>query len=301
MASSSSFRRFAQSCSSIKTSSSTTDVCRSIIQHRFFAYAAVNHAQEYKDQIDGRHGQQLQLAIREGLEKRDGSHFNPFEAYAIPNSADSGTEADETDVEKEDLDEGEVNIGDSDQEEEAEEEEELAIPTKEGLLPEVESIFTNDGSLPLKPSERHAFRAGLAAGGEFAIINIGGSQHKVTVDDVVILNKLRPVDHWSVGSTHILKDNEILLMGSQNKTLVGLPYVKGGEVEVMVEEITRDKTVIVFKKRRRKNSRRKNGFRREVTFLRILGIRFPETQAVQDNKQEPAALAECPERSFFPG
>jgi large subunit ribosomal protein L21 len=67
----------------------------------------------------------------------------------------------------------------------------------------------------------------------------------------------------------------VLLLGGQEKTLVGLPYVNGDEVDVMVEEITRDKKVIIFKKKRRKNYRRKNGFKREVTFLRILDIRFP--------------------------
>jgi large subunit ribosomal protein L21 len=68
----------------------------------------------------------------------------------------------------------------------------------------------------------------------------------------------------------------VLLLGSQEKTSVGLPYVNGGEVDVMVEENTRDKKAIIFnKKKRRKNYRRKNGFKREVTFLRILDIRFP--------------------------
>ena len=43
----------------------------------------------------------------------------------------------------------------------------------------------------------------------------------------------------------------------------------------LVEEITRDKTVVVFKKRRRKHSRRKNGFRRQVTFLRVLDVKMP--------------------------
>lgn len=99
----------------------------------------------------------------------------------------------------------------------------------------------------------------------------------MTVDDIVIVNKLKPVDKWSVGSTLTLTadDGHVLLLGSQEKTLVGMPFVNGGEVDVMVEEITRDKKVIIFKKKRRKNYRRKNGFKREVTFLRILDIRFP--------------------------
>jgi large subunit ribosomal protein L21 len=58
-------------------------------------------------------------------------------------------------------------------------------------------------------------------------------------------------------------------------TLVGMPHVAGAEVDVMVEEITRGSKVIVFKKRRRKHSERKNGFRRDVTMLRVLDVRMP--------------------------
>ena len=89
------------------------------------------------------------------------------------------------------------------------------------------------------------------------------------------MNKLKPVSSWSVGSRHTIKGDDILLMANQDKTLVGLPGVQGGEVDVMVEEITRDKTLVIFKKRRRKHSRRRNGFRREVTFLRVLDVRIP--------------------------
>jgi large subunit ribosomal protein L21 len=125
-----------------------------------------------------------------------------------------------------------------------------------------------------------ALRAGYPAGGNFAVIFLAGFQHKVAVDDLLVVNKLKPISAWSVGSTHTIKDSDILLLANQDKTLVGLPGVAGGEVEVMVEEITRDKTLIIFKKRRRKNSRRKNGFRRQVTFLRVLDVRMPgEVQA----------------------
>ena len=54
-----------------------------------------------------------------------------------------------------------------------------------------------------------------------------------------------------------------------------MPCVKGAEVKVRIEEITHDQTVIVFKKRRRKHSKRKNRHRREVIFIRTLCIKFP--------------------------
>lgn len=135
--------------------------------------------------------------------------------------------------------------------------------------------YTNSGALFRPKSERHALRAGYPAGGRFAVIKLAGFQHKVTSDDLLVVNKLKPVGKWSVGSTHTIRGDSVLLVADQKQTLVGLPGVKGAEVDLMVEEITRDKTVIVFKKRRRKNSRRKNGHRRQVTFLRVLGVRFP--------------------------
>jgi ribosomal protein L21 len=236
-------------------------------QSRSFTYASVSHAEEYKQAIDGRHGQQLQLAYKEG-EKYENAAFDPFEAYKIDEDdaqealRDTDNEADEDSEEDDDEEEEE----DEDEEEEGEE----AIPTK--------SMYRKDGSVRRTRAELVSLKAGAPAGGKFAIINLYGSQHKVTVDDVVILNKLRPVEKWAVGTTHTLTadDEHLLLLGSQEQTLVGMPFVNGGEVDVMVEEITRDKKVIIFKKKRRKNYRKKNGHKREVTFLRVLDIRFPE-------------------------
>ena len=54
-----------------------------------------------------------------------------------------------------------------------------------------------------------------------------------------------------------------------------MPTVMGAEVDVMVEEITHDAKVVVFKKRRKKNSQRRNCFRRDVTLLRVMDIRMP--------------------------
>jgi ribosomal protein L21 len=136
-------------------------------------------------------------------------------------------------------------------------------------------VYTTTGALYRPKSERLALSAGYPSGGKFAVILLAGFQHKVTVDDLLVVNKLKPVSAWSVGSTHTVRDDDVLMVADKDRTLVGLPGVNGGEVDVMVEEITRDKTLVVFKKRRRKNSRRKNGFRREVTFLRVLDVRMP--------------------------
>ena len=120
--------------------------------------------------------------------------------------------------------------------------------------------------------------------------NMAGSQFKVTTDDVLIVNLLKPVTKYKVGSIHTLTDDDVLLVGSSHYTLVGMPHVKGAQVDVLVEEITKDAKVIVFKKRRRKHSKRKRGHRRDVTMLRILDIRPPE--AYMDEYHVPRVEAE---------
>ncbi len=67
----------------------------------------------------------------------------------------------------------------------------------------------------------------------------------------------------------------MLLVGSQFGTIVGRPLVQGAKVQVEVEELTRDKKTIALKFRRRKNSRRTRGFRRDVAVLRVVDIAPP--------------------------
>ena len=214
-------------------------------------YAAVDHSEEYESEIQGRHGDQLSLAQLYGAGKDD-PPFDPFIEEELAEQREANDSGDDEDIE-------------SDDEETDEEAEEDLVR------------YNPDGSVRWKKSELVAFRAGAPAGGLFAIISLPGTQHKVTVDDVIVHNKLKPVETFSVGSVHTLKD--ILLVGSSHKTLVGLPFVSGAEVDVMVEEITRDAKMVVFKKRRRKNSQRRNGFRRDVTMLRVLDIRMPSEHA----------------------
>jgi len=240
---------------------------------RSLSYAVVNHAKQYQEAMEGRHGQQLKLALAEG-EARTGEVFDPFEAYQVDDDDDD-----------DDDEEGILEAGDGDDMEEDED----ATPT-------LDFNYNKDGSIRRTKSQLVSLKAGAAAGGKFAIVSLHGTQEKVTIDDVIILNKLKPVSKWSVGSTHTLnaENGSLLLVGSPEQTLVGMPFVNGAEVEVMVEEITRDKKVIVFKKKRRKNYRRKNGHKREVTFLRVLDIRFPnevevEAQVELEESQSAAA------------
>jgi large subunit ribosomal protein L21 len=236
-------------------------------------FAVVDHAEAYETAMQGRHGQQLALARLEGIGKDD-APFDPFieeelaEARALAGVEDSGDEDDDDDVEEAeyvDLKEGDQEgLEDDDDDEDDDEEDD----------DEFYSVYNRDGSVRRKKSVLATLRAGYPAGGVFAIIELAGSQHKITTDDLMVVNRLQPVDTYKIGSVHTITD--VLLVGSSHKTLVGMPIVQGAQVDVMVEENTRDAKVIIFKKRRRKHSERKNGFRRDVTMLRVLDIRMPE-------------------------
>ncbi|RMX67098.1 hypothetical protein DD238_003790 [Peronospora effusa] len=101
----------------------------------------------------------------------------------------------------------------------------------------------------------------------FAVVKLAGTQYKVTQGDVVITEKIKDA---KVGE--IMDINEVLLLGNVNQTIVGRPLVDGAKVRARVEEQTLDAKIDVFKKKRRKNYRRWNGFRREVTVLRVTDI-----------------------------
>src|SRR3989440_11832258 len=99
----------------------------------------------------------------------------------------------------------------------------------------------------------------------FAVIKTGGRQYRVVPDDVLEVGKIE----GEVGS--IVQLNEVLLVGGDTPVL-GLPTVAGASVAVEVLDHKRGPKVIAFKKRRRKNSRRKRGYRDEITVLRITEI-----------------------------
>jgi len=100
----------------------------------------------------------------------------------------------------------------------------------------------------------------------FAIIRTGGKQYRVKPNDVLKIEKL----DGAAGDT--ITFTEILAVGSEAGTTVGAPLVPGATVSATVIAQDRLDKVIIFKKRRRQNSRRKNGHRQHVTVLRVAGI-----------------------------
>src|SRR5438045_8934703 len=96
----------------------------------------------------------------------------------------------------------------------------------------------------------------------FAVIKTGGRQYRVVPDDVLEVGKIE----GEVGT--IVQLTEVLVVGGDTPIL-GLPTVAGASVAVEVLDHKRGPKIIAFKKRRRKNSRRKRGYRDEITVLRI--------------------------------
>ena len=99
----------------------------------------------------------------------------------------------------------------------------------------------------------------------FAVIKTGGRQYRVVPDDVLEIGKIA----GDVGT--IVQLGEVLVVGGDTPVL-GLPTVAGASVAAEVLDHKRGPKVIAFKKRRRKNSRRKRGYRDELTVLRITEI-----------------------------
>lgn len=99
----------------------------------------------------------------------------------------------------------------------------------------------------------------------FAVIKTGGRQYRVVPDDVLEITKIA----GDVGT--IVQLGEVLVLGGDTPVL-GAPTVAGASVAAEVLQHKRGPKVIAFKKRRRKNSRRKRGYRDEITVLRITEI-----------------------------
>jgi len=99
----------------------------------------------------------------------------------------------------------------------------------------------------------------------FAVIKTGGRQYRVVPDDVLEIGKIA----GEVGT--IVQLGEVLVVGGDTPVL-GAPTVAGATVAAEVLDHKRGPKVIAFKKRRRKNSRRKRGYRDEITVLRITEI-----------------------------
>jgi large subunit ribosomal protein L21 len=100
----------------------------------------------------------------------------------------------------------------------------------------------------------------------YAVIRTGGKQYRVTPDAVLTVEKLEAEPGASITF------HDVLALGTDAGVQIGAPTVPGARVTATVVEQNRGDKVIIFKKRRRQNSRRKNGHRQHQTVLRISEI-----------------------------
>ena len=105
----------------------------------------------------------------------------------------------------------------------------------------------------------------------FAVIRAGGKQYRVAAEDVI------RIDRVNGEPGQIVEFGEVLVLGGDTP-VIGMPTIAGAMVAGEVLQHTRGDKVIAFKKRRRKNSRRKRGYRHEFSVIRI-------TEILTDGKQ----------------
>jgi large subunit ribosomal protein L21 len=120
----------------------------------------------------------------------------------------------------------------------------------------------------------------------FAVFKTGGKQYRVAAEDVLKVAKLKGE------RGEIVEFGEVLVVGGDSVTL-GAPTVAGATVAAEVLDQARGPKIIAFKKRRRKNSRRKRGFREEFTLIRI-------TEILTDGKKANKTASPRPKRAPAP-
>ena len=113
----------------------------------------------------------------------------------------------------------------------------------------------------------------------FAVIQTGGKQYKVKASEILKIEKLDKKPSSKI------EFNEVLAYGDDKTVEVGSPLVQGAKVEAELLKNSKHKTILVFKKRRRKNSRKKNGHRQQYSLIKIKKI-FTKDGAIFDEAKK---------------
>tara|TARA_B100001093_G_scaffold99137_1_gene91183 strand:+ start:1067 stop:1468 length:402 start_codon:yes stop_codon:yes gene_type:complete len=114
----------------------------------------------------------------------------------------------------------------------------------------------------------------------FAIIETGGKQYKVSASKILKIEKLNS----EAGKTIQFKN--VLLLNDDKNTEVGNPNIEGAIVEAKLLENIKDRTILVFHKRRRKHSRKKNGHRQRHSKIQITKILSKDGKVISEAKIE---------------
>ena len=114
----------------------------------------------------------------------------------------------------------------------------------------------------------------------YAVIQTGGKQYKVKASEILKIEKLE-----NSKSNSKIEFKEILAYGDDKKIEVGAPLVNGAKVEAELIKSGKNRTILVFKKRRRKNSRRKNGHRQQYSLIKISKIFSKDGSVISEAKK----------------
>jgi len=116
----------------------------------------------------------------------------------------------------------------------------------------------------------------------FAIIQTGGKQYKVSASKIIEVEKLQAEKGKKI------QFKNVLLLNDDKKTEIGNPNINGAIVEAKLLENTKDRTILVFHKRRRKHSRKKNGHRQRHSKIQITKILSKDGKVIGESKVEAA-------------
>jgi large subunit ribosomal protein L21 len=117
----------------------------------------------------------------------------------------------------------------------------------------------------------------------YAVIRTGGKQYRVAPDDVLDIEKIPGA------AGDIVEFGEVLLVGGDGEPQLGAPLIAGASVAAEVVEQHRGEKIIIFKKKRRQNYRRKNGHRQSLTLIRVTEILTGGAKSKGGAKTEAAA------------
>ena len=114
----------------------------------------------------------------------------------------------------------------------------------------------------------------------FAVIQTGGKQYKVSASEILKIERLENEE----GKTVEFKN--VLFLNDDKTTEIGNPNIQGAKVEATILKNIKNKTILVFKKRRRKNSRKKYGHRQQISLIRITKIFSKNGKLISEAKPQ---------------
>lgn len=119
----------------------------------------------------------------------------------------------------------------------------------------------------------------------YAVVEAGGSQHRVAPGDILIINRLPGENGDRIDLSNVL------MLDDGKKLQIGSPFLEKTAIQAEILEQKRDKKIIVFKKKRRQGYRRKHGHRQHLTVLRVLDFAGSDVVAKMQKTAKPTKTA----------